>query len=217
MSPSLRCSSFALFALGLSLGSTGAVHATVHDVVVQSLSFSPADLQIDVGDTVHWVWTVGSHTVTSGGACTPDGLFNNPLNSSNPEFSFTFDDPGLVDYHCIPHCGLGMIGTIEVSDVSGVPGTTSVSSLSASVSPNPFSSGTEIHFSLAQEAPAKIEIFDASGRRTAFFGDVGSAAGSYSHRWNGDREDGTKAPAGIYYALISANTDSQVVRLVKID
>jgi len=195
----------------------GLARATVHEVLVQSMTFSPADLQIEVGDTVHWVWEIGIHTVTSGASCTSDGLFDAPLSGTDPEFSFTFDDPGFIDYFCTPHCGFGMVGTIEVSGISDVSETVGATSLEGSVSPNPFIAGTDIRFSLNGSVSARIEIFDATGRHTAFLGEVASTQGSHSTRWNGSRDDGTQAPSGIYYARISAGSDSQVLRLVKID
>lgn len=45
--------------------------------------FSPADVTIEVGDTVHWVWVAGNHNVESGvvvsGSGVPDGLFRSAI------------------------------------------------------------------------------------------------------------------------------------------
>lgn len=217
MSRSMLRSSLALFVIGLCSGAAGSARAAVHEVLVESLSFSPANLQIEAGDTVHWIWAVGIHTVTSGTGCVADGLFDAPLDSGNPEFSFTFDDPGMIDYFCTPHCGFGMVGSIEVTGTSDVSETSASTQLSAMAYPNPFSTGTEIQLSLSGSDPVRIDIFDAAGRRTASLGEVGSTRGSHNPRWDGNRSDGTKAPAGIYYALVSAGSNAQVVRLVKVD
>ena len=74
-------------------------------------------LTINVGDTVKWNWVAGSHTVTSGEASSaPDAgnLFDEPLNSSNQNFSFTFTETGTFLYFCRPHESLNMKGIIAV-------------------------------------------------------------------------------------------------------
>ncbi len=74
-------------------------------------------LTINVGDTVKWNRVAGSHTVTSGEASSaPDAgnLFDEPLNSSNQNFSFTFTETGTFPYFCRPHESLNMKGIIVV-------------------------------------------------------------------------------------------------------
>src|SRR5436190_18386033 len=45
-----------------------------------ALSFTPATLTINAGDTVHWVWASSFHNVTSGTNGTPDNKFCSPNN-----------------------------------------------------------------------------------------------------------------------------------------
>ncbi len=92
-----------------------AIGQTVHDVHQVGLAFDPASVTIAAGDSVRWIWSNGSHTVTSGADCTQDGLFNHPLNAANPQVLLAFDAPGTYPYFCIPHCGLGMTGTVMVA------------------------------------------------------------------------------------------------------
>ncbi len=58
--------------------------------------FNPANVTIQAGDTVNWVWaSVGfSHSVTSGVGGTPDGLFDSGIHKDPFTFSFTFRMPG---------------------------------------------------------------------------------------------------------------------------
>ena len=99
--------------------------ATTHMVLVGSegLSFSPSSLTIRVGDTVQWSWSSSGHTVTSGSQCSADGQFCSPsdsncagapLSNQGATYSHTFSTAGTFPYFCIPHCGLGMVGTIVV-------------------------------------------------------------------------------------------------------
>ena len=114
----------------IAAGSTthgSASFAATQRVELIGIEFVSADVVLDVGDTVHWVWVTGFHNVVSGtiaaGIGVPDGNFR----SGNPTFGATFDlvfDQALLDakpmpgniypYYCVVHAGLGMAGTITV-------------------------------------------------------------------------------------------------------
>ena len=88
-----------------------------------SLVFTPADLTINVGDTVRWVWRSSGHSVVSGTDgnadnqfCSPSntGCDNPPLSSNGFTFEHTFTQPGTFPYYCSVHFSLGMTGTITV-------------------------------------------------------------------------------------------------------
>jgi len=91
-----------------------ALGQTIHDVNQTGFTFTPQVVTITAGDSVRWLWSGGSHTVTSGTPCTADGAFSYPLNSSNPQVLIPFTTPGTYPYFCIPHCGMGMTGTVMV-------------------------------------------------------------------------------------------------------
>jgi plastocyanin len=91
-------------------------------------TFSPSQLNIQAGDTVHWVWSTAGHNVTSGSNCTNDNLFCSPLNTNcgaNPTSSAgaaydrTFLSVGTFPYFCRPHCLFGMTGTVIVGPPPG--------------------------------------------------------------------------------------------------
>ena len=110
----------------LALGASDASASTV--VVTQSgFGFTPANVTIQVGDTVRWQWTTLSHTVTEG----TDGLINGNeafagvLHAGNPVYEFVFDaafvaaNPrpgGKFDYFCMPHFP-AMTGTVTIAAV----------------------------------------------------------------------------------------------------
>ena len=66
-------------------------------------------------------------------------------------------------------------------------------------SPNPFARATTIRFSLARPGAAMLRIFDVQGRvaRTLVQGAMGP--GAYQRVWDGKRDDGAAASAGIYF------------------
>ena len=101
---------------------------TVHEVEQVGLAFEPADVNIQLGDTVRWIWGGGNHTVTQGtdGSVDGDELFHAPLNEANPVYEVVFDEAlvfssppvgGSYTYFCAPHFSLKMQGTIGVQGV----------------------------------------------------------------------------------------------------
>lgn len=87
-----------------------------------SFSFAPANITIEEGDTVKWVWSSGLHTVTSGtnpSDTEAGSLFDAPLSLSNPTFSYVFENAGVFPYHCIPHwSSYNMIGEVTVTQAA---------------------------------------------------------------------------------------------------
>lgn len=101
---------------------TPAPAATVKVGPNGTISFSPATVDVHVGDTVEWVWDSGPHTVTSGKG-TPDNLFcspndtncgTSPTSSTGAKYRHTFNAQGSFQYYCRVH-GISMSGTINVN------------------------------------------------------------------------------------------------------
>jgi plastocyanin len=90
----------------------GAPVATM-SVAVQDFSFNPPCIVVPAGSTVTWT-NIGmpTHTVTSDSGA-PVTFDSGALGTSGT-FSFTFASPGTINYHCIPHQSIGMVGTVIV-------------------------------------------------------------------------------------------------------
>lgn len=91
--------------------------AVVHVVNLNSLSFSPAHITIQQGDTVRWVKTAGFHNVRESGG-TPDTVFySGAPTGSNFTYNFAFNAPlsGVYNYRCDLHFGSGMVGSVTVN------------------------------------------------------------------------------------------------------
>jgi plastocyanin len=105
-------------AIGLStMAPQGLEAATVVVQMTSNLRFVPADVTINVGDTIRWNNNSGiTHTTTSGTNCTADGLWSANVNSGQI-FERVFTEAGVFPYFCaVPsHCQLGMVGTITVN------------------------------------------------------------------------------------------------------
>ncbi len=89
------------------------------------LRFVPAEIRIKVGDTVAWR-TVGMirHTVTNdptlalnpANAALPKGAvaFDSGWVADGESFRYTFTEPGVYRYVCLPHERAGMLGAVVV-------------------------------------------------------------------------------------------------------
>ncbi len=126
----MQLSRHCLIAVSL-LVAAAAQAQTTHDVDLSGFSFLPADITIDTGDTVHWIWVSGQHNVESGeiagGFGVPDGNFISgaPTLVVGTTYDVIFDQafldanpmPGDVyPYYCVIHAGVNMAGTITVVD-----------------------------------------------------------------------------------------------------
>ncbi len=86
-------------------------------VTVQSNTFTPQDLTINVGETVLFDNINGFHNVDGTQTTFPSNpeSFGNGAAASAPwNYEHTFTVAGTYDYNCTPHAGLGMVGTITV-------------------------------------------------------------------------------------------------------
>ena len=91
------------------------LNATNHIVNTVGMSFSPSSLTIDIGDTVTWHNTGGSHNINATQSTFP----NNPEGFGNTvgiawTFQWIFTIAGTYDYQCDPHAP-GMSGVIIVN------------------------------------------------------------------------------------------------------
>ncbi|MBK6765010.1 MAG: hypothetical protein IPG71_01510 [bacterium] len=88
--------------------------ATIHNVTVSGLSFTPANITIQQGDTVRWTKGGGLHNVAEVTA-TPVFRSGNPT-SSPFVYDFAFNAPlaGTYNYECEVHFSVGMVGTVTV-------------------------------------------------------------------------------------------------------
>lgn len=88
-----------------------------YTVEVSSNMFTPADITIQVNESVRWMNLGGFHNV-NGSIETfpnnPEGFLNGGASGDAWIFDKTFTIPGVYDYQCDPHSGLGMVGTVTV-------------------------------------------------------------------------------------------------------
>ena len=90
-----------------------------------NLRFAPTEITIKAGDTVEWR-NIGSvrHTVTADPGRLPGSnnielpagaeTFDSGWVKGGQVFRYTFSEPGVYRYVCLPHEGARMIGTVIV-------------------------------------------------------------------------------------------------------
>ncbi len=114
---------------------------TSHNVDVSSFAFTPSALTIEVGDTVVWTQTSGTHNVNgsiSTFSSNPVGFGNGSVASGGWTYSYVFTTAGDYTYQCDPHIN-SMTATITVSE-SSVSINESKIENGTNVYPNPFTS-----------------------------------------------------------------------------
>jgi len=196
-----------LVSILVSISATADSKATVVEVQVKNFFFDPSTVNILVGDTVRWVnTTTFFHTTTSGTGCTADGIWNASLPSLNSTFSFVFTSVGTYPYFCIPHCGIGMVGTVVVDQVTGIDTGTRLSRSPVLYQnyPNPFNPATTIRFSLPERSHAILAVYDTEGKLVRILLDATLGKGSHTVRWDATDDRGMPVSSGIYFYRLMA-------------
>jgi plastocyanin len=195
---------------------TGA--ATVN-VIVQNNVFSPNDLTINQGDTVHWINNLGPHTVTA-----DDGSFDNGAVNQPWTYDRTFNTPGEVRYYCAVHSQPGlniqqnMNGRIIVLATEPPPPTFNINQGMAGVWYNPQTGGQGFLFEVR---PSDKFMFVAwfTFDKAAPAGAIGSKLGATEQRWftiqgsyNADRTINAKifSTSGGQFNTVKQVTNTQV-------
>ncbi|MBN2175655.1 MAG: hypothetical protein JW731_16110 [Bacteroidales bacterium] len=91
------------------------------EISTVNVEFIPSDIpNVEPGDIIRWIWVEGNHTTTS--TTIPEGAapWDALLNSANQEFEYIPTVPGTYDYICVPHAGLGMVGSFTVLEPAGI-------------------------------------------------------------------------------------------------
>ena len=90
--------------------------AVKHVVTVGNFFFNPVNVNVNVGDTIRWVWSAGSHTTTSTPGAIPAGAapWDELINSSNTSYEYKVTVAGSYAYVCTPHAP-GMAGTFTAA------------------------------------------------------------------------------------------------------
>jgi hypothetical protein len=137
--------------------------AVVRTITVSDFSFSPSSVNANVGDTIRWVWSNGSHTTTSTSVPGGAASWDSPINSNVTSYSYKITAAGTYNYKCTPHAG--MVGVINASSSTGISPV--AKSNIVGIFPNPFSRNLVIDFRNYDFSVNKptVQIFDIVGKQ----------------------------------------------------
>jgi hypothetical protein len=80
--------------------------------------------------------------------------------------------------------------------------------------PNPFNAGTVITYSVANDGPVSLAVYDVLGRRVATLADGFQTAGRHGVAWNGSDDGGQPVASGMYFYRLTAGASSQTRKMV---
>ena len=195
-----------LLALAILTGAGAATAATV-DVAIVGIGFSPATVNIQVGDTVRWTNNSGTfHDVKA-----DDSSFGNTAGTSWV-FTHTFSTPGTFGYFCSIHGfpGGGMAGSVVVSGGGGnaQPGTLRFSQASYSANENGGTATITVQRIDGDDGAVSVQFAATAGTATAG-ADFTATSGALS--W-ADNDDNSKSFAVTILndALVEGNETVQL-------
>jgi plastocyanin len=182
------------------------VNATIVTINNSGLTFSPANVTINQGDTVNFVISgthdareVSQSTYNANGNTALAGGFQTALGGGIVlPAQLTV---GTHYYVCTPHASVGMKGTINVISTTGI----NFSSLllgTPSVYPNPATDNFTVSFQLEKSASIKMRLSGMDGKTFLVEEIANVNAGEITHLFD---LKGIKPNAGVYFVEILVN------------
>ena len=89
------------------------------------------------------------------------------------------------------------------------------SALLWNIYPNPFTEQTTISFTLTEEAPISIEVFNINGKKVETLLNKKLKDGTYSVQWDGTDNRGTKLNSGIYLISLKTETATSIKKVMR--
>ncbi|PZF71022.1 T9SS type A sorting domain-containing protein [Taibaiella soli] len=175
--------------------------ATTHMVMVADFTFNPNQFTMNLGDTVLWMWSSGTHNTTSTNIPSGAASWGNPIDGSHTTFAYVPAVAGTYNYECTFHVSSGMTGTFIVTGSTNVPAVNNPTPFS--VAPNPASGMVTIQTDMINPS---ISIYDCAGRAISLVHIVK----------NGNQMllDVAPFPAGMYVLRLTSGDQSQLQKIV---
>ncbi|MFA5033472.1 MAG: FlgD immunoglobulin-like domain containing protein [bacterium] len=87
---------------------------------------------------------------------------------------------------------------------------------SVKVSPNPFTSNTNVFYSIENKEKVSVGIYDVTGKLVKQIVNGEQDAGSYTAYWNGENELGNKIGNGIYFCVVNTGSHKNVSKIMSL-
>ncbi len=188
------------------------ISQTLHVVIASvGMTFTPADLTINVGDTVRWENQGGGfHNVVA-----DDGSFTNgPASTFAWTYVRVFTSVGNFRYYCAIHGapgGVGMSGIIRVISSTGINDNAVQPDrfLVEQNYPNPFNPTTTIRYTLSQSGLVTVKVFNILGEELATLANGKESVGSHEIQFNV-----ASLPSGIYFYRVQDGNVTQTKKML---
>lgn len=199
--------------LGLLTSLTSTFSATIV-VTNVGTTFSPADITINVGDSVKFEFTSNIHDavevnfdIYTANGNTPNGGFSVP----NGGGTVVFANAGKFYYVCEPHADKGMKGTITVNNiVTNIISEKSAFKQSFIVYPNPAIDVVNIRFKLTNNDKVNIYLYDVTGKVVQNLNSATYAPGESDQSFNLNEN----LTAGRYFIRLNSSAGSVTKPLI---
>lgn len=191
-------------------------NAAIINVNASNFNFSPAVINVTVGDTVKWTLISGSHTTTcngQGGTSLPNGAasWDAELSSNALTYMYVVTVSGTYHYVCTPHAP-DMSGTINaiISSISQINEIASGYKLSQNF-PNPFNPETKINFSIPSSGFVDLKVYNVSGQNVATIVNQRLSSGTYNVNWNA-----SDVTSGVFFYTLKTENFTETKKMMLI-
>ena len=99
------------------------------------------------------------------------------------------------------------------SPVTGIGNTPAFPTLKLSIGPNPFSSVTNVEFTISSDAAVNVSVYSVKGERVRALDASNFRQGTNRVLWDGTDENGRALPSGTYLVRVTANNSTATQRV----
>src|SRR5689334_10026564 len=156
--------------------------ATTMMVGVSDNVFTPANFTINVGDTIVWMWTEGTHTTTSTTIPVGAQAWDQLLDQNNTSYMYVVTITGTYNYWCTFHNQMGMVGQFTVEQSSGIG--ENISGVTLNIFANPVNRQLQVYLKSAKPGEMNIVLNDITGREVRQLANGSQAAGEHHFQYN---------------------------------
>jgi hypothetical protein len=137
------------------------------------------------------------------------GMARHVYNASRPPYSLGTCDPALIERIDINNPAVPSAGLDDRGPADDVPDGFAL----RQNYPNPFNGGTFIHYGLSEETGVRVRVMNAGGRAVRLIFEGRQGPGWFQKEWDGRREDGSKAPSGVYLCVLEAGKIRRTIKM----
>ena len=191
------------------------VHNQAYDALQARLNLTGASIS---GGDGHFSVTGATPQLLAGTGATFTVAFNDTGATGDSTYTatltFTSGDEALPGAAAAGDLGVDLSARRSGGGNVGVDETRPTATVLFAPSPNPLASESLLRFDLASGGDARLDVYDAAGRRVASPLHSSLPPGRYGVRWDGRSDAGEPLEAGLYFArLIAPGVRPHAVRL----